>query len=191
MTSAHRGSFYQTVHVPVSLVGLLIGKKGANIKEINDRSRARCWVDNTKIVKGCKVVEITGKDLKSVTMARQIIESQIRQFKTIRDRESGYSRFGAMHSEERKEKQKSKENQEFVNPDTLDGEDYGDYVFQSDNDEEEESTNPKEPKEDSAKSNIKNNNSKAHAKMEDEEQKLKKRGRKGMGPDRDIYLGKK
>ena len=131
MTSANRCSISRTVYVPVSLVGLLIGKKGANIKDINDRSGARCWVDNTKIVQGCKVVEITGNDLNSVTMAKQIIESQLGQFKMQNNGPSGAERVDipglapGMGRRVKKNKKKWR-NQEFVNQDTFEGEDYGD-----------------------------------------------------------------
>ena len=74
-------SYSCKIPIPEGLVGLMIGKKGANMREINNKTGARCWVDNSKVIQGCKVLEITGSNEKSVTMARQIIQSQLGQFK--------------------------------------------------------------------------------------------------------------
>jgi len=147
MATANNAPISLTVNVPVSLVGLVIGKKGSNIKEINDRSGARCWVDNTKIVEGCKLVEITGNDLKSVNMAKQIIESQLGQFK-MQNNGSGTQRgdvpgLGVGKGRRGKKNKKKRKNKDFVF--------HGDDLFQSGDDEEKESDCNEEPKEDESK----------------------------------------
>ena len=52
-----------------------------DIKDINKKTGTRCWVDDTSDYQGSKVLEITGKDEKSVAMAQQIVQRLIRKFR--------------------------------------------------------------------------------------------------------------
>jgi len=52
-----------------------------DIKDINKKTGTRCWVDDTSVNQGFKLLEITGKDEKSVAMAQQIIQRLLRKFR--------------------------------------------------------------------------------------------------------------
>jgi len=192
MASSGRGPPSCTVHVPESLVGQLIGKKGANIKEINQRSGARCWVDNTRVIHGCKVLEISGNDGKSVAMAKQIVESQLGHFKQQNsgaERENIPGMGGIRKGKKQKKKGKRKGNQEFVESDPED-------MYQSEEDEEEKETGFQRNQEPKSNSNFGSycNHQKPNAsssnQTNDEEEKTRKeeeRRRKAREMDWDLY----
>jgi len=52
-----------------------------DLKDINKKTGAKCWVDDISVNRCCKVLEITGKDEKSVAMAQQIIQRLLRKFR--------------------------------------------------------------------------------------------------------------
>jgi len=147
------GTYYCKVHVPEALVGQMIGKKGANMKEINLKTGARCWVDNSKVIQGCKVLEITGNDEKSVSMAKQIIQSQLGQFKK---QNSGAERVEIPGLGAKKERKRRKKNgKKNRNQKLFDSDDESVGLSDSNQSDEEETaaTQKKQEKETNPRSN--------------------------------------
>eukprot|EP00092_Neocalanus_flemingeri_P024726 GFUD01026815.1.p1 GENE.GFUD01026815.1~~GFUD01026815.1.p1 ORF type:complete len:490 (-),score=151.75 GFUD01026815.1:862-2331(-) len=134
MASGRKDILIRTLPVPISLVGQIIGKKGANIKEINDRSGARCWVDNTKTVQGCKVLEITG-DLEAVTKAKRIIESQLGHFKM--QNQTSRAENGNIPGLRSGKKGKKKKNRK-AKPEDFEREQHNDDIYNVSDEEEDE-----------------------------------------------------
>eukprot|EP00127_Corallochytrium_limacisporum_P002246 Clim_evm34s109 gene=Clim_evmTU34s109 len=73
------GEVSETIEVPMRLVGLIIGRGGEKIREIQDRSRCNIQVQQTGLPPGAttKPVIITGKSHDDVSRAKQIIDEAI------------------------------------------------------------------------------------------------------------------